>query len=235
MSLEKQKPTLSIIDEGRVWPFFEETGIPISPRKLRCVGPERCRSIQRKGFCSRKSTHHLIFHKNWARGFGYPYDQLVENNLLKVDMAECRHNYYESGDSMFAIHAQYDRAHIPDREMAFRFIDESRLLMSALSSAVGLGKLKEDLGILHRHRNQITDTEYLDYMADKVFSTADILNHKLQQFSQIEVIPERMVSRALNDIMHKRAEIRAVFATEPRTNILPIREAAVEVGLALVA
>ncbi len=234
MSLEIQKEE-KIVEANRVWPFYEATGIPILPRKVRCVGKERCPAIKLKGKCNPRSRHHLLFEREDFISRGDPYNELVNNSLLIVKMAECRHNYFESGNTMYSIHANYDRAHIPERAVAQEFIDESEVLISALSHANDLAGMRNLLGMLHNHPERITSTEYIDEVSRKLHVATNMMYSDFDMFPYFSVIPSRVVMKAANDIMHRRAEIREVFTGEPRDDLAPIRDAAVDVGLALAA
>lgn len=231
MSPEKQTSPV-VIEGGRIWPFYEATGIPVTPRKTKCIGPERCPAIAKRGRCFPTSVHHLLFESKRVRSFGYPHDLLIENDFLKVIMSECRHNVKADGDSQLAIHQNYDRSHIPDRDIAYRFIDESRLLRAVTSS---VSEMYDQVftGLRgFRAFNKSEQERKLHVVSGRFVDATVRFEYIRAQLDTIEVIPERTVQKELQDAYTKRAGIREVFTGNSLERVpQPLLDAAVEVRL----
>lgn len=230
MSLEKQTYP-KIIEGGRIWPYYEATGFPVMPKKVRCVGREQCPAIAKNGSC-KFTMHHLLFEKNRVRSFGHPYDLLVDNEFMIVPVSECRHNYIDDNFSSIAIHDRYDRAHIPDKPLAYKALDEFRLLKATLSSATDMYEYVA-AGLRGFRAFDKTNQERKLHTVSERFVDATVrFEHVRAQLGTIEVIPERMVQKALYDAYVKRSRIREVFLGDSLERIpQPLVDAAVEVEL----
>ncbi len=225
------RSTPEIIQEPRVWPYFANTGIPLLPRKTRCVG-EECYATATYGICNPKSDHHMLFDEGRFRKFGYPYDQLVVHPFMIREMAECRHNAYETLNSSNAIHARYDRSAIPERNTAFRFMDEARLLQAIARAVTDVRESFYHYINIHNlrpaMRYDLSLPRHMNARPQRLIDSEERFKHCMKQVETFEVIPQQMIDMHLTETLQRRARVRTVFEQSADTLPAPLVEAAID-------
>lgn len=199
MSQEKQI-VLERNSEGlRSAPYYEETKLPILPRKRDCVG-EACPVSENVGACF-ISTHHLFFAHKYFMSLGYPYDVLVNDPNAMVDMAHCRH----SSSYPNSWHKLYDFTAVPDEEVAARYIEESRVLqrldvlVTDMSSEID-GIFTDSVKKRYRLFGQGTYQKRVERFQEK----KEEYNSRAAEVGEIEIIPSTIVGGLVTQLGTKR-------------------------------
>lgn len=202
MSLEK-KETFGIISNLRPSPYYEETGIPIAPRKRECIG-EDCPLVLKHGRCF-EDEHHLLFTAAYYSSIGGVYAELQADPFMRIRMARCRHN----SDYGHAMHSQFDFTPLPAREAAYGFLDESRLLrrmgstVSVISGQVSL-YFSSNLKSLYQanlHKNVIES-------AAEIERQKSVYDYCAKKVEGLEVVPSRIFGNYLHYLSERRRALQ---------------------------
>lgn len=206
MSLEtfgvRGSEVFSIGSGVRVAPAYDETGIPIPPRKRDCISlvGEVCPVVATNGKCF-SDEHHLLYSQNlYEEVLGGVYGDLFRDPLMRVTMARCRHNSaYEH-----AAHSMYDISAPPKRDAAHRFLDEGRILrrMSAAIAEIS-NQVMVYKGDSAKDRFHAGQSHVVDGKVEQLEKERLVFELCRARVDEIEVIPSTIVGRSLNELWRK--------------------------------
>lgn len=201
--------TFSISHNLRPAPYYEDTGIPIAPRKRSCVG-ESCPYVATPKGCY-KDVHHLLFTSQYYAKIGGIYQRLQQDPFMRVRLARCRHN----GQYPRAQHSLYDFSPLPSAEATYGFLDESRLLR-CLSSATSVvsEKINSYLSTSPKERYHANRPNVVAVRAEKIARFREVSAHCIRQVHSLEVVPSRIFAGVLERVNHERT-LQAQRVLEP--------------------
>lgn len=208
MSLEIQKPTIevfSIRPNVRFAPAYDETLMPVPPRKRDCIGDE-CPVAQVEGSCF-VDTHHLLFTALDFEDLGGVHEDLMNDPMMQVQMARCRHNSAYPR----AMHSLYDRTLPPMKDASHAFLDESRSLRRLGLTIRGI---QEQVNVyVHgspKARYRAEDPAVIDGKRREIEKQRAIFEHCTDRVKSIEVIPATIVGRRINEVWECRRALAKV-------------------------
>jgi hypothetical protein len=180
-------------------PSYENGGLAISPRKTDCIG-ESCPVAEKIGRCF-VDEHHLYFPFSKYLNRHEEYKKLLHNPFSKEPIARCRHN---SGYN-HAWHSMFGKKDLPKLDVAARFNEETEILELLGLSVKNMAEIVTALTSEDpRKKSRVADPAS---HVDQFYRHQENFNMSLVLVGDIEVVPQRLVGKVVNDLCRQRSTI----------------------------